>query len=807
MELNTDNNINSTDKIFQTTSTTALNHDKQIVDKIIMDRVLQLFYIITIMILKYVFKTVNKDIKRRQRTKKSYKEPEYVNANEVDPIVKKDANGDYANKHDMVSQKNEYDFKYTRVRILHELFKEIEHKCKDPKKDDNIKNKEKEEDEKFKLNEEHCAEEKEKNKHKCSHKEKEKDKNKDFYKDNVKDKDSDKDKDKGKGKGKDKDKDKDSDKEKEKDSDKEKEKDSDKEKEKDSDKEKEKDSDKEKEKDSDKDKEKDSDKGKDKDSDKEKDKSKDKEKDKDNNKEKDIDKEKKKEKTKEKEIMLQEGTEEKRLIEKGVEKFQSGMKKIKEWMEGKDKPNDDIPNLLVTVNKEIEVPQGKVQEFKEGIELFEEGVKLLKGSTGMEEDGSEINEIEIVFEKPNITDEEKKKKKKQLVENWISDINKMVDTEVHKIISEIENNNEDMSHLLEENKEIYEISSKDMKLTKSKGCNNMSEVIQINKQSFNEDVNVNTYENSNNNTSVNLYNNLSTNTISQDSLHNHLSENRNSEDDLNNSLSAYANNGKDVNKMDGRKLNIYERKIKAWNEWKKNTDIEWEIFMQMEQEKKKKFISKKIKDWEEWFPTIYYNWLAYVNNLEEDFMHDKWEFWLNWKKEDWEKLIDSEWIKQMEIKFKEFMKTAESSLKQKQSKRWSIWKSNKWNGLNGWKKKDWNFEGDEMWVNQYSSVQNENKLKWQELSIQEEIDWLDWVKAKESYITNKQFTEWETWKEEKRKWFEKYINLIKKDWLDHNPWKNWKEQRNKMFQPHESEEHEELYDIEHNGKLAVLFEY
>lgn len=50
-----------------------------------------------------------------------------------------------------------------------------------------------------------------------------------------------------------------------------------------------------------------------------------------------------------------------------------------------------------------------------------------------------------------------------------------------------------------------------------------------------------------------------------DPLHNHLSENRNSEEDLNKSLSAYANNGKDVNKMDGHKLNIYERKIKAWN--------------------------------------------------------------------------------------------------------------------------------------------------------------------------------------------------------------------------------------------------
>lgn len=43
--------------------------------------------------------------------------------------------------------------------------------------------------------------------------------------------------------------------------------------------------------------------------------------------------------------------------------------------------------------------------------------------------------------------------------------------------------------------------------------------------------------------------------------------------------------------------------------------------------------------------------------------------------------------------------------------------------------------------------------------------------------------------------------------IDHNPWKNWKVQRIKMFQPHESEELEELYDIEHNGKLAVLFEY
>lgn len=112
-----------------------------------------------------------------------------------------------------------------------------------------------------------------------------------------------------------------------------------------------------------------------------------------------------------------------------------------------------------------------------------------------------------------------------------------------------------------------------------------------------------------------------------------------------------------------------------------------------------------------------------------------------------------------------------------------------------------------MWINQYSAVQNENKLKWQELSIQEEIEWLNWVKEKESYMTNKQLIEWDTWKEEKRNWFEKYINLIKKDWLDHNPWKNWKVQRIKMFQPHESEELEELYDIEHNGKLAVLFEY
>ncbi|EWC74403.1 hypothetical protein C923_04898 [Plasmodium falciparum UGT5.1] len=241
------------------------------------------------------------------------------------------------------------------------------------------------------------------------------------------------------------------------------------------------------------------------------------------------------------------------------------MKKIKEWMEGIDKPNDDIPNLLVTVNKEIEVPQGKVQEFEEGIELFEEGVKLLKGNTVLEEDGNEINEIEIVFEKPNITDEEKRKKKKQLVENWISDINKMVDTEIHKIISEIENDNEDMSHSLEENNEIYEISSQDVKLTKSKADNNMSEVIQINEKTYNQDVNVNINENLNNNSNINLFNNLSKNTISQDPLHNHLSENRNSEEDLNKSLSAYANNGKDVNKMDGHKLNIYERKIKAWN--------------------------------------------------------------------------------------------------------------------------------------------------------------------------------------------------------------------------------------------------
>ncbi|ETW34543.1 hypothetical protein PFTANZ_04741 [Plasmodium falciparum Tanzania (2000708)] len=474
MELNTYNNINSTVKIFQTTSTSALNHDKQIVEKINMDHVVQLFYILTIIILKYVFKSVNKDIKKRRRKKKSYKELKYVNTNEVDAIGKKDDNGEYANKHKMLPQKNEHDFKYTRVRILHELFKEIEHKCKDPKKDDHIKNKEKEENEKFKLNEEHCAEEKEKNKHKCSHKEKEKDKNKDYYKDNIKDKDN-------------------------------------------------------------------------------------------KSKDKDIDKEKKKEKTKEKEIILQEGTEEKRLIEKGVEKFQSGMKKIKEWMEGIDKPNDDIPNLLVTVNKEIEVPQGKVQEFEEGIELFEEGVKLLKGNTVLEEDGNEINEIEIVFEKPNITDEEKRKKKKQLVENWISDINKMVDTEIHKIISEIENDNEDMSHSLEENNEIYEISSQDVKLTKSKADNNMSEVIQINEKTYNQDVNVNINENLNNNSNINLFNNLSKNTISQDPLHNHLSENRNSEEDLNKSLSAYANNGKDVNKMDGHKLNIYERKIKAWN--------------------------------------------------------------------------------------------------------------------------------------------------------------------------------------------------------------------------------------------------
>lgn len=83
-----------------------------------------------------------------------------------------------------------------------------------------------------------------------------------------------------------------------------------------------------------------------------------------------------------------------------------------------------------------------------------------------------------------------------------------------------------------------------------------------------------------------------------------------------------------------------------------------------------------------------------------------------------------------------------------------------------------------MWINQYSAVQNENKLKWQELSIQEEIEWLDWVKEKESYMTNKQLIEWDTWKEEKRNWFEKYINLIKKDWLDHNPWKKLESTKN-----------------------------
>ncbi|KAI4836267.1 tryptophan-rich protein [Plasmodium brasilianum] len=402
--------------------------------------------------------------------------------------------------------------------------------------------------------------------------------------------------------------------------------------------------------------------------------------------------------TQEEEIKLDDGTNEKQIIEKGVDKIQKGLKRIEELMEKYDNGSGKVfKDHLGSYRHVVEIPEDKMKEFDEGLELFQEGINLIKDRVKSYPGGEDVDEIKIEFEeqdkgekrvssrsrKCNVVEESLSKEqegtfydKKSLVEEWIKQIDKMIKKETDKIKEEVAadiipqaqyiQREEEGKEYNEENKfyAVVEGKSEEWK-------NWMNDMEKVEWKRF------------------------------LDLLENHKKKWLQSKEiEWDNWLTNVHYNWIGfINKLEGEFIND---KISIWNNWKEK---DWKGYIEMEWKRhmKVKWInlvkendnfweikvfyywdkwhSKKLKEWKSkhWKCDEYEMWIKSEKNIQNDTKFDEWKKRLQKENNEWEKWISEKKDILMDMKWPQ----------------WEKWKEYKWKYLNEWLRRV-----EQEWLNQ-----------------------------------------------------------------------------------------------------------
>ncbi|SBS85713.1 tryptophan-rich antigen (Pv-fam-a) [Plasmodium ovale curtisi] len=455
------------------------------------------------------------------------------------------------------------------------------------------------------------------------------------------------------------------------------------------------------------------------------------------------------------EILLEEGSNEKEVIEIGVDKIQKGLKIMEDLMEQIDNGAGKVPtDNIGSYHYEIEIPEDKIGEFDEGLELFQEGVRLIqsrvishsgedaideikvefeeqgnvKDAEGEEDEDEEVQEEEEADDSPStsyyrdfkeepffMTKEGKYANKMMQVSNWIKEVDKMIKKEADKIKEEIEADVKMRAQYIPEDEERESIEPSD------------EEVLEAEPMEFAA-----------------------------------------TETEITASYTPLTN----------------EWKINEWNKWMGHMEIEWKDFLISMENHKKKWIEKKENEWDEWLTNLHYNWIGFTNKLEGEFVNNKKSFWTKWNEMDWKGLLEMDWKRHMKLKWTKLVKANDLLWKDKVKTYFEKWKQTK---LNEWKSQDWKCEEYGMWINSgkkedSNSNNNENWLEWKKRLFKEKSDWEKWTNEKEKLLIESKWSQWEKWKEYKWTYLNEWMKRIETEWLNDKPWELWIHARNKFYE-------------------------
>ncbi|GAW82047.1 tryptophan-rich antigen [Plasmodium gonderi] len=436
----------------------------------------------------------------------------------------------------------------------------------------------------------------------------------------------------------------------------------------------------------------------------------------------------------EKEITLSE-TEEKEIMENGVQKIKKGLNIIEELMQKYDDGTGKIPtDNIGSYHQEVEIPEDKMTELEEGLELFQEGLKLIEGRVKKcageyevdeikieiedQDEGSDSSSIHIyphsaILKEPSFASKKDAyKSRMDQVQKWINEIDASIKCEAKKIKEEID-----------------------------------------------ADAN-------------------STDQCAQETL----DPNENEESIIEDETQANENELEQNEKTENNNELTEEWKTNEWKKWMNNMEEKWEHFTQSMEQRKKKWIQKKEGEWEDWLTNMHYNWVAFINKLEGDYINDAVNAWTEWGEKDWRGIIEMEWKRPMKIKWINLLKNSEEACERKLFKYWDDWKDKNWNK---WKNKNWKNQEYEMW-NKYENKEdltnNENWQKWKKRLSTEKKEWENWVNQKEFLLMSTEWTQWEKWKENKWNYLIQWMKRVQADWLETKPWETWKKTRNEIYE-------------------------
>ncbi|KMZ85283.1 tryptophan-rich antigen (Pv-fam-a) [Plasmodium vivax Brazil I] len=440
----------------------------------------------------------------------------------------------------------------------------------------------------------------------------------------------------------------------------------------------------------------------------------------------------------EQEIAL-EDTEEKEIMENGVKKIQNGLRIIEELMQKLDDGTGKMPkDNLGSYKQEVEIPEDKIAEFDEGLELFQEGLKLIEARVKNNAGDNEIEEIKIELEEPNEEEEdgdnsspylysqdavvqepllasERKSYKGKMaqVEKWINEIDETIKNEAMKIKEGVE-------------AEVKPPESFAQDAGKIKG--------QAEKNTTKEETHENVYE-----------------------------------------------QGQNMGEEPSGEL-TEEWKAKEWKKWINNTEKQWGNFTQSFEQHKQKWVNKKESEWEEWLTNIHYNWIGFTNKLEGDYINDKVNAWTKWGEKEWKGIIEMEWKRPMKVKWTKLVEKNEKIWGDKLFNYWDNWKDKKWNE---WKNMNWKKKEEEKWNNSEKRKdlnKDENWKEWKKRLLREKKEWENWVNEKEDFLMDSEETHWEKWKEYKWNYLNEWMKQVEVDWLKSKPWEVWKQARSDFYE-------------------------
>ncbi|EUD67830.1 hypothetical protein C922_02019 [Plasmodium inui San Antonio 1] len=466
----------------------------------------------------------------------------------------------------------------------------------------------------------------------------------------------------------------------------------------------------------------------------------------------------------EQEIKLDDN-EEKEIMENGVKKIQNGLRIIEELIEKLDDGTGKFPkDNLGSYKQEIEIPEDKVAEFDEGLELFQQGLKLIEARVKNTAGEDEIEEIKIELEEDNeeedgvnsslylysqdaviqapplASEPEAYEGRMALVEKWINEIDETRKNEAMKI------------------KEGVEAEVKPPESYAQDAGNTSGQVEQ--------------------------------NKVKEETHDNEYEEEQSLEEEPNGEMTE-------------------EWKAEEWKKWMNNTEKEWGNSIQSFEHHKQKWIEKKESQWKEWLTNIQYNWVAFTNKLEGDYIDNKENDWTKWDEKEWKGIIEMEWKRPMKVKWTKLVEKNEENYAGELFNYWDNWKQKKWNQ---WENKNWKKKEEEKWNNfekrkdlnedeeRKDLNKDENWKEWKERLLREKQEWENWVNEKEHFLIDKEEKHWEKWKKYKWNYLTVWIKQLEADWLKVKPWEVWKQARIYFYESNVKVED----DVQHNeGEISL----